>query len=65
LSKPAPLTKPDGQVRELTAADLKQFRGADSLPASLKRKLGVRGQQKAPTKERVTTRPSSRAHLQK
>ena len=37
MSKPAPLTKPDGQVRELTAADLKQFRGADSLPTSLKK----------------------------
>ena len=58
MPKPAPLTKPDGEVRELTAGDLRKFGGADSLPASVKRKLGVRGQQKAPTKERVTIRLS-------
>ena len=58
MPKPAPLTKPDGEVRELTAGDLRTFGGADSLPASVKRKLGVRGQQKAPTKERVTIRLS-------
>lgn len=48
-----------GEVREILAADLKAFRpAADVLPASLRRKLGVRGPQKAPTKERVTIRLS-------
>ena len=58
MPKPVPLTKPDGEVRELGAGDLRRFGGVDSLPASLKRKLGVRGLQKAPTKERVTIRLS-------
>jgi uncharacterized protein (DUF4415 family) len=58
MPKPAPLTRPDGEVRELTTTDLKGFRDASSLPASLQRKLGVRGPQKAPTKERVTIRLS-------
>ena len=42
----------DGEVRELTAADLKQFRPVDkTLPGSLQAKLGVRrrGPQKSPT----------------
>jgi len=52
------LTKLDGEVRELTTADLKRFKGAASLPAGLRRKLGVRGPQKAPTKERITIRLS-------
>ena len=58
MPKPAPLTKPDGEVRELKADDLKRFRGASSLSASLQQKLGVRGPQKAPTKERITIRLS-------
>ena len=58
MPKAAPLTRPDGEVRELTTADLKKFRDASSLPVSLQRKLGVRGPQKAPTKERVTIRLS-------
>lgn len=58
MPKPAPLTRPDGEVRELTTADLESFRDASSLPASLQRKLGVRGPQKSPTKERVTIRLS-------
>jgi len=52
----------DGEIRELTAADLKQFRPADEvLPAGLQAKLGVRrrGPQKDPTKERITIRLSS------
>ncbi len=40
-----------GEVRELTAVDVKTFkRGAAALPASLRVKTGVRGHQKAPTK---------------
>jgi uncharacterized protein (DUF4415 family) len=53
-----PLTKADGEVRELKTADLKRFRGATSLSEGLQRKLGVRGLQKAPTKERITIRLS-------
>ncbi len=53
-----PLTEADGEVRELKAADLKRFQGASALPESLQRKLGVRGPQKAPTKERITIRLS-------
>ena len=48
-----------GEVRELFAADLKKFRPAhEALPTSLRKKLGVRGPQKAPTKERITIRLS-------
>ena len=54
-----PLIDEDGEVRELSAADMAKFRpAAEVLPASLKRKLGVRGPQKAPTKERITIRLS-------
>lgn len=35
--------------------------GTEVLPSSLKKKLGVRGPQKAPTKERITIRLS--AHI--
>lgn len=59
MSKPvAPLTRPDGEVREITKADLASFSRAEALPASLQRKLGVRGAQKTPTKERITIRLS-------
>jgi uncharacterized protein (DUF4415 family) len=54
-----PLIDADGEVRELTAEDLAKFKpAAEVLPASLRRKLGVRGPQKAPTKERITIRLS-------
>ena len=54
-----PLIDSDGEVRELTAEDLAKFRpAAEVLPASLRKKLGVRGPQKAPTKERITIRLS-------
>ena len=62
---PKPLTKAkavidaDGEVRELSAAELAQFRPArDVLPTSLLVKLNVRGPQKSPTKERITIRLS-------
>ena len=49
----------DGEVRELTAEDLAKFRPtAEFLPSSLRKKLGVRGPQKTPTKERITIRLS-------
>ncbi len=48
-----------GEVRELTATDLNGFRPArKALPESLRRKVGVRGPQKFPTKERITIRLS-------
>ena len=53
-----PLTDKEGEVRELTAKDFRNFRSAESLPASLVHKLGVRGAQKTPTKERITIRLS-------
>jgi uncharacterized protein (DUF4415 family) len=59
MSKRQPLTDAEGEVRELTAADMKHFRPAkEVLPESLQTKLGVRGQQKSPTKERITIRLS-------
>jgi uncharacterized protein (DUF4415 family) len=54
-----PLTDPEGEVRDLSVADLRSFRtAAEVLPASLLDKLKVRGVQKAPTKERITIRLS-------
>ncbi len=48
-----------GEVRELTAADMKRFRPAkEMLPGRLLAKLKVRGPQKTPTKERITIRLS-------
>lgn len=58
MPKSAPLTKTDGEVRELKTEDLKRFRRAGSLSGELQRKLGVRGPQKTPTKERITIRLS-------
>ena len=58
MPKRAPLTDPRGEVRELKTEDLVGFRRAASLPQSLQQKLGVRGPQKTPTKERVTIRLS-------
>lgn len=54
-----PLIEPRGKGRELLAADLKSFRpAAQALPPSLRHKVGVRGPQTAPTKERITIRLS-------
>lgn len=54
-----PLTDDDGEVRELTAEDLRGFKpAAEVLPAALFKKLGGRGPQKAPTKERISIRVS-------
>jgi uncharacterized protein (DUF4415 family) len=57
-----PLTDKDGEVRELTLADMKRFKPAsevlskDLLAVLPKRKRGERGAQKSPTKESVTIR---------
>ena len=58
MSKQTPLIERQGDVRELKAEDFKRFRRASSLPQSLQVKLGVRGPQKEPTKERITIRLS-------
>jgi uncharacterized protein (DUF4415 family) len=61
MTKRAPLTDADGEVRELTAADLRQFKPADqTLPPELLKVMGIkpRGPQKAPTKQATTIRLS-------
>ena len=58
MPRSTPLTKTDGEVRELNVADMKRFRSAASLSEGLQRKLGIRGPQKSPTKERITIRLS-------
>ena len=59
MPKSKPLIDADGEVRELTAADLKRFRPAQEvLPKTLLAKLKVRGPQKEPIKERITIRLS-------
>jgi len=54
-----PLIDADGEVRELTAADMTLFRPAhEVLPESLQATLGIRrrGAQRAPTKTSTTVR---------
>jgi len=58
MPKSKPLTEISGEVRELTIRDLKAFRSSQALPPSVQRKIGERGPQKAPTKERITIRLS-------
>ncbi len=66
MSKRPPLIDEEGEVRELTAADMAEFRPArEALPPELyaglvemNRRAGVRGPQRAPTKERITIRLS-------
>lgn len=49
----------DGEVRELTADDLKRFKPArDVLPLALQKTLKIRGAQKTPTKVSTTIRLS-------
>jgi uncharacterized protein (DUF4415 family) len=59
MSTRKPLTDEHGEVRELTAEDMRRFGRADTvLPASLKAKIGARGPQKAPTKVQTSIRLS-------
>ena len=56
-----PLTDEEGEVRELTAADLARFRPAyevlpPELVAILREQRRIRGAQKAPTKKLVSIR---------
>ena len=62
MSKKKPLTNAEGEVRELTRADIRAMRPMeDVLPPALvkvirNRHRGERGPQKAPTKKQVTLR---------
>ncbi len=48
-----------GEVSDLSLVDSALFKSArEALPSSLLKKLGVRGSQKMPTKERITIRLS-------
>jgi uncharacterized protein (DUF4415 family) len=61
MSKRAPLIDADGEVRELTTADLRHFKpAAEVLPPDLLKVMGIkpRGPQKAPTKQATTIRLS-------
>jgi uncharacterized protein (DUF4415 family) len=61
MTKREPLTDANGEVRELTAADLRRFKPAvEVLPADLLKAMGIklRGPQKAPTKQATTIRLS-------
>lgn len=62
MTKRIPLIDDDGEVRELTAADMRGFRPASEvLPLALQKTLGMRprGPQKAPTKVSTTIRLSN------
>ena len=58
MKKRKPLTDAEGEVRELSAEDLKRFKPLDHFPelAKLVRSRGERGPQKTPTKQQVTLR---------
>lgn len=61
MTKRAPLTNANGEVRELTATDLRQFKpAAEVLPPDVLKSMGIkpRGPQKAPTKQATTIRLS-------
>ena len=59
MPKSRALIDSEGEVRELTVADMKRLRPAKSaLPVTLLAKLKVRGPQKVPVKERITIRLS-------
>jgi uncharacterized protein (DUF4415 family) len=59
MPKSKPMIDQQGEVRELSMAEIKQMRPASAaLPPSLQAKLRTRGPQKAPTKERITIRLS-------
>jgi uncharacterized protein (DUF4415 family) len=54
-----PLTDKDGEVRELTDADVKRMRPmSEVLPTDLQRSIGQRGKQRTPTKVKTSIRLS-------
>ena len=58
MSRTKRLTESSGEVPPLTDAALRALQPAGKLPTALQRKLGVRGPQRTPTKERITIRLS-------
>ena len=59
MPKSKPLLNESGEVRTLSLRDVQKMRSAKkSLPESLQHKVGVRGPQKAPVKQRITIRLS-------
>jgi uncharacterized protein (DUF4415 family) len=59
MKKKLPLINKKGEVRELTCDDMALFKpAAEVLPASLLKKIGVRGPQKSPKKVVTTIRLS-------
>ena len=58
MPKSKPLTDSAGEVRELSLKDLAALQSSQALPQSVQRKIGDRGPQRAPTKERITIRLS-------
>lgn len=53
------LTDKDGEVRELTDADVKRMRPmSEALPTDLQRTIGQRGKQRSPTKVKTSIRLS-------
>ena len=57
MTKRAPLTDKDGEVRKITAADLRRLKPAAAmLPPELVDVMGIKllGPQKAPTKQATT-----------
>ncbi|MBB3332582.1 uncharacterized protein (DUF4415 family) [Halomonas campaniensis] len=53
------LTDKDGEVRELTDADVKRMRPmSEVLPGDLQRTIGQRGKQRSPTKVKTSIRLS-------
>jgi uncharacterized protein (DUF4415 family) len=62
MNSRAPLIDAEGEVRELTAADMRRFKPAhEVLPPELQKALGmrVRGAQKKPVKVSTTIRLSA------
>ncbi len=62
MTRRKPLTNEEGEVREITAEDLKHFKPFKDLPQDLQETLKSirrpRGPQVEPTKERITIRLS-------
>jgi len=58
MSKRKPLTDAEGEVREITAADLKSALKFHELPEPIQAVLKTRGPQHAPTKEQISIRLS-------
>lgn len=59
MSEREPLTDEEGEVRELLDEDFARMKRFHELPADMQRTLrGIRGKQKAPTKELISLRVS-------